>query len=150
MLFGDFFKDAIFVDASSTTAMEELAQEFHGAVAMALHGFTSPPFWLALAGVVSRLVLLPGQARRCRPRSQQRFGRCYTLLDNKYYFDWFNENVLAARRARCSAAACGRAATQAVIDGVIVNGTARSWSAGIAGVVRRRADRLSLLTTRSR
>ncbi|MCK7502207.1 MAG: hypothetical protein MZW92_79075 [Comamonadaceae bacterium] len=38
--------------------------------------------------------------------------------------------MLRRRRARCSAAACGRAATQALIDGVIVNGSAHGWSAG--------------------
>ena len=35
MLFGDFFKDAIVVDAARTPAMAELAEEFHGAGAMA-------------------------------------------------------------------------------------------------------------------
>jgi hypothetical protein len=38
MLFGDFFKDAIFVDAARHPAMAELATNFHGAAAMALHG----------------------------------------------------------------------------------------------------------------
>jgi NADH-quinone oxidoreductase subunit L len=33
--------------------MAELAQHFHGAAAMALHGLTTLPFWLALAGVVT-------------------------------------------------------------------------------------------------
>ena len=61
MLFGDFFKDAIFVDVEQHPAMEELAKEFHGPVAMALHGLTSPPFWLALAGVVAGLVHVHGQ-----------------------------------------------------------------------------------------
>ncbi|MGS0757197.1 proton-conducting transporter transmembrane domain-containing protein, partial [Roseateles sp. GG27B] len=44
MLFGDFFKDAIFVNAEAHHAMEELAQEFHGAAAMALHGLSALPF----------------------------------------------------------------------------------------------------------
>ena len=57
----------------------------------------------------------------------------YTLLDNKYYFDWFNENVLAARRARCSARGLWKGGDVGVIDGVIVNGSART-SAGVAGV----------------
>jgi NADH-quinone oxidoreductase subunit L len=33
--------------------MAELAKHFHGAVGMALHGLTTLPFWLALAGVVT-------------------------------------------------------------------------------------------------
>jgi NADH-quinone oxidoreductase subunit L len=35
MLHGDFFKDAIFVDAARHPAMAELGQHFHGALAMA-------------------------------------------------------------------------------------------------------------------
>lgn len=53
MLFGDFFKDVIFVNVHAHPAMEELAEEFHGAAAMALHGLTALPFWLALSGVVT-------------------------------------------------------------------------------------------------
>jgi NADH-quinone oxidoreductase subunit L len=53
MLFGDFFKDAIFVDAASTRRWPSWPKQFHGAVAMALHGLQTLPFWLALAGVVT-------------------------------------------------------------------------------------------------
>ncbi|MBV8123299.1 MAG: NADH-quinone oxidoreductase subunit L, partial [Paucibacter sp.] len=52
MLFGDFFKDVIVVDAARHPVMEELGEAFHGPLAMALHAFTSLPFWLALGGVV--------------------------------------------------------------------------------------------------
>ncbi|MFN8894395.1 MAG: NADH-quinone oxidoreductase subunit L, partial [Betaproteobacteria bacterium] len=38
LLFGDFFKDAIFVDAARHGAMKDLASQFHGAAAMAVHG----------------------------------------------------------------------------------------------------------------
>ena len=51
MLFGDFFKDVIFVDAAKHPAMAKLGEIFHGPVAMALHGLQTAPFWLALAGV---------------------------------------------------------------------------------------------------
>ena len=36
MLYGEFFKDAIVVDAARHPAMAELAEGFHGAAAMAL------------------------------------------------------------------------------------------------------------------
>ena len=52
MLYGEFFKDAIFVDAQKHPVMGQLAQAFHGPVAMALHAVSTAPFWLALAGVV--------------------------------------------------------------------------------------------------
>ena len=60
----------------------------------------------------------------------------YTLLDNKYYMDWFNENVLA-RGARLLGVGLWKGGDQAVIDGAMGNGRARIV-AGVAGVVRGR------------
>src|SRR5690606_21478813 len=51
MLYGEFFKDSIFVNLDKHEAMRVLESHFHGPMAMALHGFTAMPFWLALAGV---------------------------------------------------------------------------------------------------
>jgi len=58
----------------------------------------------------------------------------YTLLENKYYLDWFNENVLA-RGARMLGVGLWKGGDQAVIDGTLVNG---SWKVvgWVAGVVR--------------
>jgi NADH-quinone oxidoreductase subunit L len=110
MLYGDFFKDSIFVNLEKHPALEEMAKEFHGPLAMALHGLTSPVFWLALAGVV--LAWYMYMKNTALPAAiQRRVQPIYTLLDNKYYMDWINENVIA-RGARGSASACGRAATR--------------------------------------
>ena len=134
MLFGDFFKDAIFVNAEIHKAMELLREEFHGPVALALHGFMAAPFWLALAGVVSSYYMymvnpaLPAAIKR-------RVMPIYILLENKYYMDWFNENVLAPT-ARGLGVALWKVGDQAVIDGAVVNGSWRivGW---ISGVVRK-------------
>jgi len=56
------------------------------------------------------------------------------LLDNKYYFDWFNEHVLAAG-ARWFGKGLWTGADLGLIDGAIVNGSARAVGA-VAGVVR--------------
>ena len=53
MLFGDFFKDVIFVDGARHHAMNELAEAIHVPVQMAIRGLMTWPFWLALAGVVT-------------------------------------------------------------------------------------------------
>ena len=64
---------------------------------------------------------------------RNRAGALYTLLVNKYYFDWFNEKVIAA-----GSRALGRALWQggdvAVIDGAAVNGSVRlvGWVANVA------------------
>jgi NADH-quinone oxidoreductase subunit L len=122
MLYGDFFKDSIFIDAAKHHAMKEIAEAYHGPLAMALHGLTAPPFWLALGGVALAFYMylinpaLPAAIKRM-------FAPIYTLLDNKYYFDWFNENVLA-RAARGLGTGLWRGGDEALIDGAVVNG---SW-----------------------
>ncbi len=134
MLFGDFFKDAIFVDAAKHPVMEELAQAFHGPLAMALHAFSTLPFWLALAGVACAYYMY--MVNPALPAAIKRSVQpIYTLLENKYYMDWINENILA-RGARALGTGLWKGGDQAVIDGSIVNG---SWKlvGWVAGVVRR-------------
>ena len=123
MLHGDFFDGAIVVNAQAHPAMEELTKEFHGAWAMGVHAFTSLPFVLALAGVVAAYFLYivkPGIPAAIKARA----GFIYTLLDNKYYFDWFNENVIA-RFARGLGSALWKGGDEGVIDTFLINGTAR-------------------------
>jgi NADH-quinone oxidoreductase subunit L len=133
MLFGEFFKNAIFVDGSKHHAMKELEEAFHGPVAMAIHGLKAAPFWLALAGVVLSWYMyminpaLPAAIKRA-------CGPIYRLLENKYYMDWFNENVIA-RATRALGTGLWKGGDQALIDGAVVNG---SWKVigRISGVVR--------------
>jgi NADH-quinone oxidoreductase subunit L len=132
MLFGDFFKDAIFINAEHHPAMEELAKEFHGAGAMALHALTSLPFILALAGVV-----VAWWFYLMRPAIPAAIGRALSpvvkVLENKYYLDWFNEHVLAAG-ARLFGTGLWKGGDQALIDGA-VNGSA-GLIGRLSGVVR--------------
>ena len=136
MLYGGFFKDAILIDAEKHPAMEELAQGFEhagSAVGMALHGFTALPFWLALAGVALSWYMyminpaLPAAIKRT-------CGPLYRLLENKYYLDWINENIVA-RGARALGTGLWKGGDQAIIDGALVNG---SWKlvGRISGAVR--------------
>ncbi len=134
MLFGEFFKDAIFVDAAKHPVMQELGEAFHGPMAMALHAFSTLPFWLALGGVVSAYYMYmvnPALPAAIKARVQP----IYTLLENKYYMDWFNENVLA-RGARAMGMGLWKGGDQGVIERVFVNG---SWKlvGWVASIVRR-------------
>jgi NADH-quinone oxidoreductase subunit L len=122
MLYGDFLKDAIFINLEKHAAMEELAHEYHGAVAMALHAFTSTPFWLALSGVVVAYYMY--MINPAVPAAIKRMAQpIYVLLENKYFMDWINENILA-RGARLLGQGLWKGGDQAVIDGAVVNG---SW-----------------------
>ena len=134
MLFGDFFADAIRVLAERHPAMKELANDYHGPMAMALHSLTGPIVWLALAGVVSAWFLYI--RRPDIPAAiQRRFSGLYRILDNKYYFDWFNENILA-RAARATGMGLWKGGDVAVIDGVLIDGSARGIGS-LAAVTRR-------------
>ena len=134
MLYGDFLKDAISFNLDKHPAMREMAEAFHGPVAMAIHGLSTAPFWLAVAGVALSYYMyminpaLPAAIKRG-------FGPVYRLLENKYYLDWINENIVA-RGARALGTAFWKGGDQAVIDGAIVNGSWRTIGR-IAGLVRR-------------
>jgi NADH-quinone oxidoreductase subunit L len=122
MLYGEFFSDAIFINADKHPVMHELANEYHGAVAMALHALSTAPFWLAVAGVASSYYMyminpaVPAAIKRV-------FHPIYVLFENKYYLDWFNENVLA-RGARALGTGLWKGGDQAIIEGGVVNA---SW-----------------------
>ena len=135
VLFGSFFSDSIFV-LEHQDVIHELAEEFHGPMAFVTHAFTnftSPALYLAAAGALVAWFLylhrpeLPAQI-------QQRLAPLHRILVNKYYFDWFNEQVLA-RAARGIAGTLSSVGDQFVIDGLMVNGSAR-LVARVSGIVR--------------
>jgi NADH-quinone oxidoreductase subunit L len=135
VLFGSFFADSIFV-LEHQDVLHELGEEFHGPMAFVTHAFvnfTSPALYLAAAGAFVAWFLyirrpeLPAQL-------QERLSPLHRLLVNKYYFDWFNEQVLA-RATRNVAGLLANVGDQLVIDGVVVNGSAR-LVARVSGIVR--------------
>ena len=133
MLFGEFFKDAIFVNADKHPVMQELGHAFHGPMAMAMHALTTAPFWLALGGVVTAWYMY-----LINPAVPAAFARVLrpliVVLENKYYLDWFNENILA-RGARLLGTGLWKGGDRMLIDGLLVNG---SWKliGWISGRVR--------------
>jgi len=134
MLFGNFFNDAIFVNAQLHPAMKELGEAFHGPVAMAVHGLSTLPFWLAVAGVALSYVfymLKPEWPAAIK----KTFLPVFNFMENKYYLDWINENILA-RGARGLGTVLWKGGDQAIIDGTVVNG---SWKlvGWISGSVRK-------------
>jgi len=122
MLFGEWFKGVIFV-GENHVALKELEANFHGPIAMALHGLQTAPFWLAMGGVA--LAWFFYMVKPDIPAAIQRtFKPIHCLLENKYFFDRFNEIVFAGG-ARALGKGLWKAGDQALIDGVAVNGTAR-------------------------
>jgi len=131
-LYGNYFGDSIYFSPQHPV-MEELAQHFHGVVPMILHGLTALPFWFALAGLAAAWFLYI--ARPELPRVlRRRAGVLVTILTEKYGFDRFNDWFFAGG-ARLVGGGLWKGGDVAVIDGVIVNGSARAvgW---VAAVIR--------------
>jgi len=132
VLYGGYFGSAIFI-APEHEGMAEMAREFHGVIGMMLHGLTTLPFWFALAGAATAGYLyivnpeLPGVLR-------QKAGFLVTILMEKYGFDRFNDWFFAGG-ARLVGGGLWKIGDVAIIDGFMVNGTARvvGW---IASLVR--------------
>jgi len=131
MLFGDFFKGVIFVNTEAHPGMTELSHHFHGAFAMAIHAFSTPVFWLAVAGVVLAWFLYLRQPQ-IPAAIKSACGPLYTVMENKYYFDKFNEAVLA-KGARLLGQGLWKGGDVGVIDGLIVGGAVRvvGWTAAL-------------------
>jgi NADH-quinone oxidoreductase subunit L len=123
VLFGGYFGTSILV-LPANDVIGKVGEELRDPVWLnfALKGFIGAPFWLALAGVISAWVFFLK-----KPEWADAWARAlsplHTLLVNKFYFDWFNENVLCVL-ARGLGKGLWRAGDQILIDGGMVNGTA--------------------------
>ena len=134
MLFGTFFDGAIVVDAAKHPAMGALAEEFHGASAMALHGFLQLPFFLALAGfgLATYIYLLhPALA----PKLKKQFALPARILENKYGFDTLWIDGFAGAGLKLGVL-FWRVGDTTVIDGALVDGTSH-FIGRSAAVLRR-------------
>jgi NADH-quinone oxidoreductase subunit L len=129
LLFDDYFGNSVYVTPAHDV-LGRLGEHYHGPWAFVQHGLGSPILGLAGAGVLLAWYLyirapqLPEQLRR-------RAGALYTLLVNKYYLDEFNERYVAGG-SRALGRLLWRGGDVAVIDGAVVNGSARlvGWLAG--------------------
>jgi NADH-quinone oxidoreductase subunit L len=138
MLFGDFFKGIIYVDAHAHPAMHELTHHwhtiFHSSLGMAIHGLITLPFALAASGVV--LAWFFYMKRPDIPAAiQARFSLINKVLENKYGFDSFNDRFFAAG-SRFLGNKLWQIGDVKIIDGAMVNGTA-NLIGKLSGVIRK-------------
>jgi len=130
MVIGNYFGDSIVIRPEHA-AMATLREEWHGIGAFVQHGLLSLPFWLAIAGIASAwycYLVNPGLPERLKRAA----GPIYTLLDQKYYFDRFNDWFFAGG-ARAMGNFLSTVGDRTIIDGFFVNGTARlvGWTASL-------------------
>ncbi len=135
VLFSGYFDNAIVI-FEQHGAMAAVAEVFHGPANFVVHGFSGVPLYLAAAGVFSAWFIYmkkPSIADAFR----RRFSFIYNLLDQKYYFDHFNQIVFAGT-SRGIGHLLWRLGDALVIDGFIVNGSARlvGWFSGVVRQVQ--------------
>jgi NADH-quinone oxidoreductase subunit L len=123
VLFGDYFREAIFV-LPQHDVLAHLAEEYTGPIGFIVHGLVTPAVWFAFAGLLVAWYLYlvrPDYPEVIKTRLQP----VYNLLERKYGFDEFNDAVVAG-----GGRGAGRVLWQfgdvKIIDGVLVNGTARA------------------------
>ncbi|MBD3618456.1 MAG: NADH-quinone oxidoreductase subunit L [Chromatiales bacterium] len=131
MVMGDFFAGVIHV-APEHAAIAQLQDSYHGIWGFILHGFATPVVYLALGGLFAAWFIYikrPGIAEW----GYNKFRWLHRLLDNKYYADDINDFVFA-RGARRLGDFLWRFGDALLIDGILVNGTARvvGWVSGVA------------------
>ena len=123
MLFGDWFKDVLFVLPQHDT-LGELGKAVHGPNSMIAHGFMGPALYLALAGLfVAWFIYLkkPSIAHDIKTR----FDLIYLTLEKKYWFDEIYQFVFAGG-SRSIGKLLWSVGDKGIIDGLMINGSARS------------------------
>jgi len=132
ILFGNYFGSAIQVEEAHNV-LGEMAHEFHGPAAFVLEAFKQPPVWLAFAGVLTAWMLYIKKPE-LPARIATTFAPLYKLFSNKFYFDEIYFAVFA-KGSRGLGTALWKGSDAGLIDGVLVNGSARTvgW---LASVVR--------------
>ena len=145
MVVGNFFHDEIHVNDTAHNldpglknsismhhGLETIRSHYHGILNFILHGLLAPPFWLAMAGLgLAWFIYLKNNALAVW--AYDKFRWLHTLLDRKYYLDDFNQKAFANSSLHLGNAlwAFGE---RLLIDGLVVNGTARvvQWASGVA------------------
>jgi NADH-quinone oxidoreductase subunit L len=136
MLFGGYFGSAIHV-LPANDVLTRVGEEFHGSpMEFMWAAFDAPPVWLAALGALTAWVFFLWKPQLA-DAAERRFKWLYTILINKYGFDWFNEHVIMPG-ARLLGGSLWRFGDQIVIDDGMVNGSART--VGWLGSVMRYAQ----------
>jgi NADH-quinone oxidoreductase subunit L len=133
LIFGNGFGSSIFINEAHNV-IPELHEEFHDVWHFAVHALQTLVFWLVAAGVFSAWALyikwphLPDLI-------DSKLKPLRWVLERKYGFDWFNENVLAAA-SRLLGKIFWRVGDQFIIDKIAVDGAANTIGT-VSSIVRR-------------
>jgi len=130
IVFGDYFNNVIHV-LPEHAAIEKLGAEFTGVGGMMIHALSTAPFWLSIAGIFTAWYLYTVKTD-IPAKIKSIFAPIYTVLDRKYYIDELY-SWLFAGGTRKLGTLLWKFGDIKLIDGLIVNGTARfvGWFATV-------------------
>ena len=123
MLFAGMFGDAIYVKPAHDV-LAQLGEHYTGIGGFLVHGVMAPPFLLAMAGVATAAFFylkrpdIPAMIK-------DRLSLVYKVLENNYGFDAFNDRFFAGG-SRKLGRLLSNVGDAKLIDGLLVNGTAKS------------------------
>jgi NADH-quinone oxidoreductase subunit L len=122
VLFGGWLSDSINILPQNDT-VAAVGEHFHGSLAMARHALGTAPFWLMITGFVLATfiyMIRPAVADLL----QQKMPRIHRILENKFYIDELYQKIFVNRIINIGDV-LWKKADAGLIDGVMVNGSAR-------------------------
>ena len=122
VLFGDFFSRAITV-ADNHNGLAEVGRHIHGAWSFFMHAQQGWAFYLTLAGLGTAWFIYMKKPQIAADL-QTRFAVIHKVMDNKYYMDHLYMNIFAGA-GRAIGQVFWKLGDAMIIDGIMVNGTAR-------------------------
>jgi NADH-quinone oxidoreductase subunit L len=122
VLFGGWLTDSVNILPQNDT-VAAVGEHFHGSLAMARHALGTAPFWLMITGFVLATfiyMIRPAVADLL----QQKMPRIHRILENKFYIDELYQKIFVNRIINIGDV-LWKKADAGLIDGVMVNGSAR-------------------------
>jgi len=130
ILFGEYFKDVIFVKENHNV-LEHVGAHYTGQWGMIQHGIASWPFVLAMTGVASAWYIYMKNPQIAE-NARLKFSFIYKMLDKKYWMDELYVKIFCDG-SRALGKGFWKAGDVALIDGLIINGSAKmvGWFASV-------------------
>lgn len=122
VLFQNYFDGVIFV-LPEHDVVAKIGESFHGAWGFVQHGFLGWPVYLSFAGIFTAWFIYMKKPQ-IADMAEKKLSFIHKTLEEKYYFDKFNEVVFAGG-SRALGMLLWKVGDSLLIDGLFVNGSAK-------------------------
>lgn len=122
IVFSDYFANSIYI-SEGHRAVAEVKSHYHGIGSFILHGLQGKAVWLAIAGIICAWWMYLKQPQLAE-LAKQKFHTVYEILNHKFGFDELYQ-ILFATGTRKISVFCNSFGDRLLIDGIVVNGSAK-------------------------